>query len=253
MSENTLQEPGPVRADYLQRFIPRERMRARLNIRAKKSGTYKQAFVHGLDLLALTPLSPPETPLFDEFDDGGTILVTKTPLGNWSSDGDDTAPLTGPWLFIERILTTETVDGETEEDDEAYPSVTQDVVQWVMTYWEDNVQDTGFLWKSEILAVALAEDVFAFRTWRPDPDLETTELEDDSVPATATVWLEPIEPGITIAEVEGLRAELDDRLKLIAVTPITDAAMVALGFTEQIEAETSAGVVFIPIASTAWT
>jgi len=182
MSENENQEPGIVRADYLQRFTARQRMQARTNIRAAKLPDITQAFVYGLDLLALTPLSPPEGMLND---DGGAVLVSVTPLGNWSSDGTDTAPLVGPWLYLIKTTDTETVPGETDEDGDPVPDVTQNVTWWDIEYWEDGAKDTGFAWQSEKLHADLAEDLFMFRLWRPVPDDEETQ---------STVWIQPIEP-----------------------------------------------------------
>lgn len=191
MSENENQEPGIVRADYLQRFTARQRMQARTNIRAAKLPDITQAFVYGLDLLALTPLSPPAGMLND---DGGAVLISVTPLGNWSSDGTDAAPLVGPWLYLIKTTDTETVPGETDEDGDPVPDVTQNVTWWDIEYWEDGAKDTGFAWQSEKLHADLSDDIFMFRAWHPVPDLEDTTLEDDSVPTSATVWLQPIEP-----------------------------------------------------------
>lgn len=180
-----------VRADVLQRLTARQRMQARTNIRAAKLPDIVQAFVYGLDLLALTPLSPPAGMLND---DGGAVLVSVTPLGNWSSDGTDTAPLVGPWLYLIKTTATETVPGEIDENGDAPPDITQNVTWWDIEYWEDGAKDTGFAWQSEKLHADLAEDIFMFRAWHPVPDLEDTTLEDDSVPTSATVWLQPIEP-----------------------------------------------------------
>lgn len=191
MNENENQEPGIVRADYLQRFTGRQRMQARMNIRAAKLPPITQAFVYGLDLLALTPLSPPAGMLED---DGGAVLISVTAGGNWSSDGEDSAPLVGPWLKLVKTTAEETVDGETEDDDESFPSVVQSVTHWDIEYWEDGAQDAGFAWQSEKLHADLAEDIFMFRSWRPVPDLENTSLEEDSVAPESTVWLQPIEP-----------------------------------------------------------
>lgn len=238
-----------VRADQLQRFDARERMQARLNIRAAKAPEPLQALVYGLDLLALTPLSPPDDMLSDP---GGAILVTQTPLENWSSDGTDSAPVTGPWLYLELLATSATEPAEYEEDTDPPADVTINYRQWQVSYHEDATPDPDFVWNSEKLQAALAPDIFAFRLWRPDPDLEETTLEDDSEPSESTLWLQPIEPPITIASVQGLQAALDARLQLVSSASITDAAMTALGFTDQLEVTDGTTTWYLPVSSTPW-
>lgn len=239
-----------VRADTLQRFDDRQRMQARMNIRAAKAPTAVQALVYGLDLLALTPLSPPSEILTD---DGGAILITKTTLGNWSSDGNDTAPITGPWLFIELISSTESLPAETDEDAIDIPApVSIDFLQWSVTYWEDGVQDTSFAWFSEKLEASIGPDIFAFRLWRPEPDTENTILEDDSVATESTLWLQPLEPPLTIDSIQGLRAALDARGEITATYSISDASMIALGFTDQIEITHASSTWYLPVSSSPW-
>lgn len=238
-----------VRADALQRFDARQRMQARMNIRAAKAPDSVQALVYGLDLLSLTPLSPPSDILTDE---GGAILVTKTPLENWSSDGLDTAPLTGPWLYIELLETSETIPAEFEEDEDPPADVTVDFRQWQVSYHEDATPDPDFLWNSEKLQASLAPDIFAFRLWRPEPDLESTTLEDDSTPNESALWLQPIEPPLTIDSIDGLRAALDARLQYIGEAPITDFSMNALGFSDQLEVTDGINTWYLPVATAPW-
>lgn len=241
-----------VRADILQRFTARERMQARLNIRAAKMPDPVQAFVHGLDLVISSSSSSIPPALGGDFDDGGNVLVSKTPLGNWSSDGNDTAPITGHWLFISRDEVTETVDVPPDEDDpDGFLSESVTTVRWVMELWEDGTQDTAFAWESETLPLADAEDLFAFRTWTPIPNEEDPYWDEDAVETDSTVWIEPIEPPPVvpaIGDISGLQAALDARIEFVAMTTITDASMTALGFTDQIEALTSSGTVFIPVS-----
>lgn len=240
MSDNENQEPGIVRADYLQRFTARQRMQARTNIRAAKLPDITQALVYGLDLLALTPLSPPAGMLSD---DGGAVLVLKTVGGNWSSDGNETAPLVGPWLYLIKTTATETVDGETDESDTVFPSVTQNITHWDIEYWEDGAQDTGFAWQSEKLHADLAEDLFMFRVWRPVPDDEETQ---------STVWIQPVESALGIPDISGLQAALDERLQFVGEAPITDASMTALGFTDQLQVTDGVSTWYLPVSSTPW-
>lgn len=238
----------PVRYDTLQRLTPRERMQARTNIRAAEAPEPVQALVYGLDLLALTPLSPPD----DILPDDNAILVTKTTLGNWSSDGNDTAPVSGPWLFLELLSTSETIAAEYEEDTDPPADITVDFRQWQATYYEDAIEDTAFLWLSEKLAASLAADIFAFRLWKPEPDLEYTEIEDDATPNPSTLWLQPIEPPLTMASVDGLQAALDARLQLVSSSSITDAGMTALGFTDQLEVTDGITTWYLPVSSSPW-
>jgi hypothetical protein len=180
-----------VRADEQQAFDARRRLQARFNIRAAKMADPVQAVVHGLGILALTPLSPPAGMISDE---GGSIIINKTSGGNWSSDGNDTPPEVGPWLIMTVVETEETVPGPSEEDGEPGPDITQNVRQVLVTYWEDGEQDSEFDWRSETMLSSLAEDLFSFRYWSPFPNTEDTTQEDDSVPAAANLWLQPIEP-----------------------------------------------------------
>lgn len=237
-----------VRADALQRFTDRQRMQARMNIHAAKAPTAVQALVYGLDLIALTPLSPPD----DILSDDNAILVTQTTLGNWSSDGNDTAPVSGPWLYLELLATTETVPAEFEEDADPPADISVDFRQWQVSFYEDAVLDTAFAWLSEKLQASLAPDIFAFRLWRPEPDLEDTTLEDDAVTTESTLWLQPLEPPLTIDSIQGLRAALDARLQYLGETPITDAAMTALGFTDQLQVTDGTTTWYLPISSTPW-
>lgn len=175
---------GTVRADSLQRVSLRSRVQARLNIRAGRMPTPVQAYVHGFGLLALTPLSPPEPVIEDG--GGGAVLISKTTLGNWSSDGNDTAPLVGPWLMLEKVDTTEILNAEADESTVGdLETVSVALQQWVATFWEDGAQDIGFDWRSEKIQRSAAEDLFAFRVWAPFPDTGTDH------PA---VWFQPIEP-----------------------------------------------------------
>ena len=245
MNEN--QEPGLVRADVLQRLTLRQRMQARLNIRAARAAEPLQGYLHGLDLLLGGGSSLPA--LVDDFDEGGSVLILKTAFGNWSTDGEDSAPVAGQWLFLEKLADTETVDGESEED-EPYASLSQDVVKWSVTLWEDGVQDPALAWESETLEASFAEDVFAFRSWEPVPNLEDTTLEEDAVAPDSTIWLEPIEPPPPVSA--AVQALLDAKLEFIAATAITDAGMTALGFTDQLEVTAGGVTHFIPVASAAW-
>jgi hypothetical protein len=229
-----------VRADIPQGFTARERAQARMNIRAAVMPEPVQAIVYGLDLLDLLSSSLPGST-----GDESAILITKTATGNWSSDGNDTAPLVGPWLFLTPDATTESVDGETEEGDEDYPTESADYVQWLVTYWDDGAQDTAFDWRSEILAAELASDLFVFRYWTEEPNLEDTEWEDDSVAAAGGMWIQPLDPAAATPD--------PTILKLVAVTAITDASMLALGFTDQAEITPEGGPsIYVPIASSPW-
>ena len=241
--------PEPVRADILQRFTARERMQARLNIRAAAMPAPLTAWLHGLDL-AIGGGSSSLSPLPEGFDDGGEVLITQTPLGNWSSDGADTAPITGMWLYLERTATTETLPGETDAADEDYPTSDVTIITWQITLWEDGTQDATFLWESESLDITLAEDIFAFRRWAPVPDLEDTALEDDIVATDSTVWLEPIEPPPAISP--ALAAILATKLEISAALPISDTGMLALGFTDQLEISAAGLTWFIPVSSSPW-
>lgn len=192
------EDPHIVRADILQRFTARERMQARLNIRAAKMRDPVQAYVHGLDLVISASSSSIPPALGPDFDDGGVVLVMLTPGGNWSSDGNDTAPLVGPWLLIFRDETTETVDVPPDEDDpDGFISESVTTVRWLMEFWDDGTQDSGFSWESETLPLADAEDLFAFRTWTPIPNTEDPYWDEEAVETDATVWVEPIEPPVS--------------------------------------------------------
>lgn len=261
MDDNEPQLSGFVRGDVLQRFTARRRMRARLNIRAAKMADPVEAWVHGLDQLVG---SSSGGPIFDDFDDGGAIHILKTTLGNWSSDGEDTAPVTGMWLYLERIEATESVDvpagGEdgTDEFDTEEEFTAEDVtsVHWEISLWEDGTQDTDFEWHSETLELALAEDIFMFRDWSPVPDLTEADWEDEAEETDSTVWLEPIEPppsGIPIENVTGLPAALLLRPEIVSVSTITDASMTALGFDTQLELTDGMDTWFVPCATSAWT
>ena len=253
MDENEPQLSGFVRADTLQRHTPRRRMRARLNIRAAKMADPVEAWLHGLDQ---TIGSSSGGRLFDEFDDGGAVRIKKTAAGNWSSDGNDTAPVTGLWIYLERLATTAATDipagGDdgTDEFDTEGEFVSADLTTeyWEITLWDDGAVDVDFAWRSETLDASLAEDIFMFREWSPVPDLSVPDTwEDEAVETVSTVWLEPIEPPPPLPSIFDLGG-----LQVVSDSPITDAGMTALGFTDQIEVSDGVDTWYLPVSDTPW-
>ena len=167
---------------------------------------------------------------------GGPITIYLTPLGNWSSDGNDTAPGSGVWYFFERISATQTYDA-TDDDQGDLASTTSTFVHFDVTLWVDGTQDTSLAWHSEVIEQSLATDLFAFRAWYPDPDLENPEWEDEAVQTQVTIVIEPVEKPL---------------LQVNGSTPITDTAMTDLGFDTQIEVTDGDTVWFVPAAGSAW-
>jgi hypothetical protein len=248
-------EDSFLRTDVLQTLTPRERMQARMNARAAKMADPQRAIVYGLNIVDLTSSLPGG--ITD--DDGAGIPIRKTSTGNWSSDGSDTPPLEGPWLFFKKneFIIPDIggeISGEEEESGIPFPIINQDAVQWLVSFWDDNLEAPGFDWQSEVLEPSLAEDLFSFHYWNKASENEDTYWEDDSVATNATLWIQPLEPvpAKEIADIPGLADALDKRITFVGVTAISDSALTDLGFWEQLEVTANGYTYYIPVNSLPW-
>ena len=194
---------GIVRHDISQNLPADASARARNNIGAALSPAINQAWLYGID------------------GDSSPTLLTLTPSGNWSSDGTDTAPFSGTWIFIERHESSDTDYSDADDDGNGIDPVTLTMVHYTAARYVAGVLDTPWSFTTETTA---ALSVFHIQDWSPTDGDEVAHPDD--------LRVIPLEPEIP---------------RFGAVIAETDAGRLALGITHSLPCHYAGNDYLIPL------